>query len=89
MEEAIRVEKSGKQVKMKNTDEYEMPEELRQALDNDETLQTAFNNLTLDVNVNICIILVKQNAGNTYATYRKVQRSNFGWQRNERQIIEQ
>ena len=46
LEEAIRVEKSGKQVKMKNTDEYEMPEELRQALDNDETLQTAFNNLT-------------------------------------------
>lgn len=46
LEEAIRIEKSGKQVKMKSSDEYEMPEELREALDNDETLQTAFNNLT-------------------------------------------
>lgn len=46
LEEAIRIEKSGKQVKMKSSDDYEMPEELREALDNDETLQTAFNNLT-------------------------------------------
>lgn len=46
LEEAIRIEKSGKQVKMKSSDEYDMPEELREALDKDDTLQTAFNNLT-------------------------------------------
>lgn len=44
--EAIEVEKAGLEVKMKKTSEYEMPEELEQAFENDSEFKTAFYNLT-------------------------------------------
>lgn len=44
--EAIEVEKAGLEVKMKNTSEYEMPEELIQAFENNPELETAFYDLT-------------------------------------------
>lgn len=44
--EAIEVEKAGLEVKMKKTSEYEMPEELEQAFENNPEFKTAFYNLT-------------------------------------------
>ncbi|MCW8898894.1 MAG: YdeI/OmpD-associated family protein [Flavobacteriales bacterium] len=44
--EAIEVEKAGLEVKMKNTSEYEMPEELIQSFENNPELETAFYDLT-------------------------------------------
>lgn len=44
--EAIEVEKTGLQVKMKKTSEYEMPIELREAFEKDPDLKTAFYKLT-------------------------------------------
>ncbi|OEK68790.1 hypothetical protein AST00_03550 [Staphylococcus equorum] len=46
IEEAIRIEKSGKQVPMKKTADYEMPEELQIKLNNSAELEEAFYNLT-------------------------------------------
>ncbi len=44
--EAIEVEKAGLEVKMKKTSEYEIPEELVQAFENNPELETAFYDLT-------------------------------------------
>ena len=44
--EAIEVEKAGLEVKMKKTSEFEMPQELDEALKNNHELETAFYNLT-------------------------------------------
>jgi len=44
--EAIEVEKAGLEVKMKKTSEYEIPQELEEALKNNPELETAFYNLT-------------------------------------------
>lgn len=44
--EAVEVEKAGLEVKLKKTSEYEMPEELKQAFENNPELKTAFYNLT-------------------------------------------
>ena len=44
--EAIEVEKTGVEVKMKKTSEFEMPEELNQAFENNSELKTAFYELT-------------------------------------------
>lgn len=44
--EAIELEKAGLKVKMKKTSEFEMPEELKQAFENNPELKTAFLNLT-------------------------------------------
>ncbi|MBU3025192.1 YdeI/OmpD-associated family protein [Zobellia galactanivorans] len=44
--EAIEVEKTGLEVKMKKTSEFEMPQELDEALKNNHELETAFYNLT-------------------------------------------
>ncbi len=44
--EAVEVEKSGLEVKMKKTAEFEMPEEFQSALDNNSDLKTAFYALT-------------------------------------------
>jgi uncharacterized protein YdeI (YjbR/CyaY-like superfamily) len=44
--EAIEVEKSGAEVKYKETSEYVMPEELRKALDESPALKAAFEALT-------------------------------------------
>ncbi|HLR19336.1 MAG TPA: YdeI/OmpD-associated family protein [Staphylococcus sp.] len=46
IEEAIRVEKSGEQVQMKRTEDYEMPEELQAKLTAMPELEEAFYNLT-------------------------------------------
>ncbi|OEK91438.1 hypothetical protein AST07_08530 [Staphylococcus saprophyticus] len=46
VEEAIRIEKSGKKVPMKKTEDYDMPEELQAKLDAMPELKKAFNNLT-------------------------------------------
>lgn len=46
VEEAIRIEKSGKKVPMKKTEDYDMPEELQAKLDAMLELKEAFNNLT-------------------------------------------
>lgn len=46
VEEAIRIEKSGKKVPMKKTEDYDMPEELQAKLDAMPELKEAFNNLT-------------------------------------------
>lgn len=43
---AIEVEKSGTRVKLKETVEYQMPEEFRNRLDRNPTLKTAFESLT-------------------------------------------
>lgn len=44
--EAIEVGKAGLEVKMKETSEYEIPEELEQEFENDSEFKTAFYNLT-------------------------------------------
>ncbi|WP_147676736.1 YdeI/OmpD-associated family protein [Algibacter pacificus] len=44
--EVIEVEKAGLEVKMKKTSEYEIPQELEEALKNNPELETAFYNLT-------------------------------------------
>jgi uncharacterized protein YdeI (YjbR/CyaY-like superfamily) len=44
--EAIAVEKSGAQVKMKSVAQFEMPEEFRRRLDDDDALAEAFRALT-------------------------------------------
>ena len=44
--EAIKIEKSGKKVPMKETEDYEMPEELQAKFDSMPELKTAFDNLT-------------------------------------------
>lgn len=44
--EAIKIEKSGKKVPMKKTEDYEMPEELQAKFDSMPELKTAFDNLT-------------------------------------------
>ncbi|MDW3860848.1 YdeI/OmpD-associated family protein [Staphylococcus saprophyticus] len=46
VEEAIRIEKLGKKVPMKKTEDYDMPEELQAKLDAMPELKEAFNNLT-------------------------------------------
>ncbi|MDU9418363.1 YdeI/OmpD-associated family protein [Staphylococcus lloydii] len=46
IEEAVKVEKSGKKVPMKKTEDYEMPEELQAKFDSMPELKTAFDNLT-------------------------------------------
>ncbi|MBN6094176.1 YdeI/OmpD-associated family protein [Staphylococcus saprophyticus] len=46
VEEAIRIEKSGKKVPMKKTEDYDMPEELQAKLDAMPKLKEAFSNLT-------------------------------------------
>ena len=46
VEEAIRVEKSGEKVPMKTTEEFDMPEELKNKLEASSELKEAFNNLT-------------------------------------------
>ncbi|SDB50658.1 Uncharacterized conserved protein YdeI, YjbR/CyaY-like superfamily, DUF1801 family [Flavobacteriaceae bacterium MAR_2010_188] len=44
--EAIEVEKVGLEVKMKKTSEFKMPDELKQAFENNPDLETAFYDLT-------------------------------------------
>lgn len=44
--EAVEIERAGKQVIMKKTEEYDMPQELQAALDEDDQLKEAFNQLT-------------------------------------------
>ncbi|MCH8529478.1 MAG: YdeI/OmpD-associated family protein [Saccharospirillum sp.] len=44
--EAIELHKAGVRVKLKKHDDYEVPFELRQAMDQDEDLKEAFNTLT-------------------------------------------
>lgn len=44
--EAVEIERAGKKVEMKKTEEYDMPQELREALETDEQLNEAFNKLT-------------------------------------------
>ncbi|UXR33282.1 YdeI/OmpD-associated family protein [Staphylococcus simulans] len=46
VDEAVEIEHSGKKVEMKKTEEYDMPQELQAALEADEQLNEAFNNLT-------------------------------------------
>ncbi|PHK48932.1 YdeI/OmpD-associated family protein [Staphylococcus edaphicus] len=46
VEEAIRIEKSGKKVPMKKTEDYDMPEELQSKLDEMPKLKEAFSQLT-------------------------------------------
>lgn len=46
VKEAVAVEQSGKKVEMKTTDQYDMPEELKEALEADKALDEAFHNLT-------------------------------------------
>lgn len=46
VDEAVEIERSGKKVEMKKTEEYDMPQELQAALEADEQLNEAFNNLT-------------------------------------------
>ncbi|MCP6606283.1 YdeI/OmpD-associated family protein, partial [Klebsiella pneumoniae] len=42
----VEIERSGKKVEMKKTEEYDMPQELQAALEADKQLNEAFNNLT-------------------------------------------
>ncbi|WP_412518255.1 YdeI/OmpD-associated family protein [Staphylococcus simulans] len=44
--EAVEIERAGKQVEMKKTEEYDMPLELQEALEADEQLKDAFYKLT-------------------------------------------
>ncbi|WP_368873920.1 YdeI family protein, partial [Staphylococcus haemolyticus] len=44
--EAIEVEKDGKKVEMKKTEDYEIPEELQQAFNDNPNLEEAFYKLT-------------------------------------------
>ncbi|RIN79516.1 YdeI/OmpD-associated family protein [Staphylococcus simulans] len=44
--EAVEIERAGKKVEMKKTEEYDMPQELREAMEADEQLNEAFNKLT-------------------------------------------
>lgn len=44
--EAIEVEKAGLEVQMKKTSEFNMPDEFREALENDHELESAFQTLT-------------------------------------------
>ncbi|PNZ66870.1 hypothetical protein E2556_09060 [Staphylococcus croceilyticus] len=44
--EAIKVEKAGKKVEMKKTEDYEIPEELQSKLDEEPEFKEAFYNLT-------------------------------------------
>ncbi|MEL0539012.1 YdeI/OmpD-associated family protein [Staphylococcus debuckii] len=46
VKEAVAVEQSGRKVEMKTTDQYDMPEELKEALEADKALDEAFHNLT-------------------------------------------
>lgn len=46
MLEAIRVEKSGKKMELKKTEDYPMPEELTEIFRNDPTFENAFKTLT-------------------------------------------
>lgn len=46
VEEAIELEKSGAKVELKKTEEYEMPVELQEQLDQNSNLKEAFYNLT-------------------------------------------
>ncbi|PTI94859.1 YdeI/OmpD-associated family protein [Staphylococcus simulans] len=46
VDEAVEIEHYGKKVEMKKTEEYDMPQELQAALEADEQLNEAFNNLT-------------------------------------------
>lgn len=46
VDEAVEIERSGKKVEMKKTEDYDMPQELQAALEADEQLNEAFNNLT-------------------------------------------
>ena len=44
--EAIEIEKSGKKIEMRKTEDYPVPEEFTRALNDDPLLQTAFQSLT-------------------------------------------
>lgn len=44
--EAVDIERAGKKVEMKKTEDYDMPQELQAALEADEQLKAAFNKLT-------------------------------------------
>lgn len=46
IDEAIKTEKAGKKVEMKKTEDYEMPEELQEAFNDDPKLEEAFYQLT-------------------------------------------
>lgn len=46
IQEAIEVEQSGKKIKLKKTEDYEVPEEFQSRLDNDPDLKRAFYALT-------------------------------------------
>ena len=46
VQEAIEIEKSGKKVQLKRTEEYEIPDELQDKLDEFPALKTAFETLT-------------------------------------------
>lgn len=46
IDEAIKTEKAGKKVEMKKTEDYDMPEELQQAFNDDPKLEEAFYQLT-------------------------------------------
>lgn len=46
VQEAIELEKSGAKVELKETEEYDMPEELQTALQENKALEEAFYNLT-------------------------------------------
>ena len=46
VQEAIEIEKSGKKVQLKRTEEYEIPDELQDKLDEFPALKTAFESLT-------------------------------------------
>jgi uncharacterized protein YdeI (YjbR/CyaY-like superfamily) len=46
IQEAIAIEKSGAKVDFKDTSEFKIPDEFKQALDSDTSLKTAFRSLT-------------------------------------------
>lgn len=46
IKEAIEVEKAGLKVELKETKEYDMPDELKKKMNENKKLKTAFNNLT-------------------------------------------
>ncbi|WP_417427614.1 YdeI/OmpD-associated family protein [Halpernia sp.] len=46
LKEAIKIEKSGEKIVLKKTEEFEMPEEFSQVLQEDSTLKSAFEKLT-------------------------------------------
>ena len=57
--EAIEVEKDGKKVEMKKTEDYEIPEELQQAFNDNPNLEEAFYKLTPGRQINTYITFHK------------------------------